>query len=58
MHVSVARLQIPAIATMLRTRLARSAYSAIGSAPTATVTETIDTSAPSCRSDSCHSALR
>ncbi len=52
MHEIVARLQMVAIATMLLTRLARSANSATGTAPNATVTDTTDTSAPSCLSDS------
>ena len=51
MHEIVARLHTVAIATMLLTRLARSANSATGKAPSATVTETTETSAPSCLSD-------
>ena len=57
MHEIVARLQAVAMTTMLLTRLARSAISATGSAPSATVTETTDTSAPSCLSDRPQSAF-
>ena len=45
-----------AIATMLLTRLARSANKATGRAPNATVIETTETSAPSCLSDRPQSA--
>ena len=58
MHETVARLHSVAIATMLFTRLTRSANSATGTAPMATVTDTTETSAPSCLSDRFHSALR
>ncbi len=51
MHEIVARLQTVAITTMLLTRLVRSANSATGSAPSAMVTDTTETSAPSCVSD-------
>ena len=57
MHEIVARLHTVAMTVMLLTRLARSAIRATGSAPSATVTETIDTSAPSCLSDSPQSAF-
>ncbi len=57
MHEIVARLHTVAITAMLFTRLVRSAMSAIGSAPSATVTDTTDTSAPSCLSESPHSVL-
>jgi hypothetical protein len=43
---------------MLFTRLHRSARNDSGTAPSATVIETIDTSAPSWRSDRSHCALR
>src|SRR5574337_459359 len=46
-----AHRQAPAIATMLLTRLKRSAKSAIGIPPTATVIETTDTRPPSSLSD-------
>ena len=52
-----ARLQTSAIATMLLTRLTRSANSATGIPAAATVIETTDTSAPSSLSDRPHSAL-
>ena len=51
MHEIVARLHAVAMTAMLFTRLARSATSAIGNAPSATVTDTTETSAPSCLSD-------
>ena len=57
MHAIVARLQAVAMTAMLLTRLMRSATSATGSAPSATVTETMETSAPSCLSDKPHSAF-
>ena len=57
MQEIVARLQITAITTMLFTRLARSANSATGIAPSATVTETTETSAPSCLSEGPQSAF-
>ena len=57
MQEMVARLHAVAIAKMLFTRLPRSAISAIGSAPIATVTETTDTSAPSCLSETPQAAL-
>ncbi len=57
MHEIVAMLQTAAITTILLTRLVRSAISAIGSAPIATVIETTDTRPPSCLSDTPHSAL-
>ena len=50
-------LHTVAITKMLLTRLYRSAISAIGIAPTATVIEMTDTRPPSCLSDSPHSAL-
>ena len=52
-----ARLHTVAIATMLLTRLPRSASKATGNAPSATVTETTETSEPSCVSDRPHSDL-
>ena len=58
MQLIEARLQIVAIATMLFTRLKRSANSAIGIAPMATVTETADTRAPSCLSDRLQASFR
>jgi hypothetical protein len=58
MQEIVARLHTVAIATMLFTRLTRSANSATGSAPRATVTDTTETSAPSCLSERSHSAFR
>jgi hypothetical protein len=54
----VARLHTSAIRKMLLVRLQRSASSDSGTAPRATVTETIDTSAPSWPSERPHSALR
>ena len=57
MHEIVARLHTVAMTTMLFTRLVRSAISAIGSAPSATVTETTETRPPSCLSESPHSVL-
>ena len=56
--VGPATLQIAAIMAMLFTRLTRSAKSATGNAPIATVIDTIETSAPSCLSERPHSALR
>jgi hypothetical protein len=41
---------------MARTRLHRSTSNAAGKAPSATVTDTTETSAPSCASDAPHSA--
>ncbi len=58
MHEIVARLQTVPIATMLPTRLTRSAKRATGMPPIATVTETAETSAPSCVSERPHSAFR
>ena len=55
---SVARLHVVPIAAMALTRPRRSASSAVGNAPNATATETMDTSAPSCVSESRHSAFR
>jgi hypothetical protein len=51
----LARLHTVAITAMLRTRLQRSASSAIGMPANATVTETMETSAPSALSDTPHS---
>jgi len=53
-----ARLHSMAMRKMLLTRLCRSAHSAMGMAPTATVIETADTSEPSCLSDSPQACLR
>jgi hypothetical protein len=58
MHEIVARLHAVAMTTMLLTRLTRSAISATGMPPIATVSETAETSAPSCVSERPHSAFR
>jgi len=53
-----ARLQSTAIATMLFTRLTRSAIQATGMPKSATVIEITETSAPSSLSERLHAAFR
>ena len=53
---AAARLQTVPMRAIARTRLHRSTSSAAGKAPSPTVTDTTDTSAPSCASDNAHSS--